>query len=168
MKTVVLLQPWSDFEPGQRFTVVARIPCNPVEREGRQFTPHNLRVVIEGLDPTDTFHFRTVPEEYTAEPYRVGQGITVERNQGDRDGTVLAVDGIEALIEYEMPNGTSALNVISLGDKPYRAVAYTSLPKKWQRLLVANEAEWIGRPQQSGRNRQLPQPAELFNSPVCA
>ena len=52
--------------------------------------------------------------------------ITVHVNQSDREGYVLAVIGSEALIEYEMPKGTTALRIVPIDDEnayPYKSIS---------------------------------------------
>ena len=44
-----------------------------------------------------------------------GMGTSVWVNQGERDATVVAVAGADSLIEYEMPNGTTAMIVTTPG-----------------------------------------------------
>jgi len=172
MKTVILIKDWATYTKGTRFTVVDRIPCNPVtDANGKTTTPINLRVVLESDNAIDLFFHRTIPAEYTIEAYRVGEPLTVERNQGDRDATVLAVDGLRMLIEYEMPNGSTSLNEVSMEDPGgrYRSVAYRSLSKRWQTILIENEVTWIGCPQGGLRSKPyLPQPAVLFGATVLA
>jgi hypothetical protein len=82
-------------------------------------------------------------------------------NQGWRPAWVLAeLDG-EALIEYEMPNGTSALRIATAGALAedwvnlmpweYRSVSYHALPRKWLRVLARYDEPWVGDPQQTRR-----------------
>lgn len=96
--------------------------------------------------------------------YKVGDEITLWRNQADRDGYVLAVDNNEMLVEYEMPNGTSALNIIDLTlpeydkynyNKNYKTISYDNArkSKKWSGKIDANRL--INNPQGSSR-RKLP------------
>src|SRR5262245_28661647 len=54
-------------------------------------------------------------EEFVEEfKWQVGDQLTVRANQNYREAYVLAVIGDEALIEYEMPGGTTALWVIDV------------------------------------------------------
>lgn len=87
-------------------------------------------------------------------------------NQGYRDATILATLDHLDLMEYEMPNGTTALQIVQHGADFGRSVSYRALPKRWQRALIEQGATWIGNPQQNGRRGPLPQPAELFAEPV--
>jgi len=57
----------------------------------------------------------------------IGEETQVKRNQGMRDAVVVGVNGQNLLIEYEMPNGTTALNII---DKMSRADEYKSITYK--------------------------------------
>ena len=69
----------------------------------------------------------------------VGDNLEVDRNQGLRDAVIVSVSGDEDLIEYEMPNGTTALNIIK-PDGNYRSFSYNSLTnsKKWRNNLDHN------------------------------
>lgn len=57
---------------------------------------------------------------------RIGERIEVFRNQDYRHGVVVAASRHGFLIEYTMPNGTSALNVIKRLDRPdtYKSITY--------------------------------------------
>ena len=94
--------------------------------------------------------------------YKVGEGITIWRNQADRDGYVIAVDNNEILVEYEMPNGTTALNIIDTtlpeydkknDKKNYIPISYDNAKKskKWSSKIDANRL--INNPQGSSRNK---------------
>jgi hypothetical protein len=97
-----------------------------------------------------------------------GDDLLVWSNQNYRDAVVLAVAGTEALVEYEMPNGTTAMNVYSVhngklvgqdgapdwGTMPEgchlpRSVSYRSCPKKWIRAMVEAGTSWMGNGQGS-------------------
>ena len=80
----------------------------------------------------------------------VGQRFTLWANQGERTASVLAFLGEEALIEYSMPRGTSALRIVNR-DEPAggRNMSYFQVPVKWLREMVETGVEWIGCPQQS-------------------
>jgi len=69
----------------------------------------------------------------------VGDYYIVYRNQGDRDGAVVSYSGDDILIEYEMPNGTTALNIIK-PDGSYKSISYSKLQnsKKWMKNLDQN------------------------------
>lgn len=71
-------------------------------------------------------------------------------NQGWREATCLAVLGDDALIEYEMPSGTTALRIVLAADPDgtYINMSYYDLPKKWLREMAAWGICWIGNPQQ--------------------
>jgi hypothetical protein len=92
--------------------------------------------------------------------YKVGDSITLFRNQADRDGYVVAVDNNEILVEYEMPNGTSALNIIDLSlpeydknsyKKNYTPISYDKAKssKKWGNKIDASRL--INNPQGSAK-----------------
>ena len=93
--------------------------------------------------------------------YEVGQPITIFRNQAEREGIVIAVIGNEILVEYTMPNGTSALNIIDTSlpeydknnyKKNYIPISYDNarISKKWSSKIDANGL--INNPQGSSRN----------------
>lgn len=71
----------------------------------------------------------------------------VDVNQGMRDAYVLAVIGDEALIEYEMPAGTTALWVIRAGDPDahkIRNLSYRACPQKWLDAMDEACTIWEG------------------------
>lgn len=74
-------------------------------------------------------------------------------NQGHRDAVVLAVIGDQALLEYTMPKGTTALRIVTAGADEYRQVSYRDVPLKWLLAIDAAGQDWEGRPQQCGRWR---------------
>jgi hypothetical protein len=88
-------------------------------------------------------------------------------NQGWREGTVLAVRGREALVEYQMPKGTTSLTVIELngdGDPVQtngKSVSYRGLSLSWLQAIVDGAGDWVGRPQQAGR-QVLPNPGAML------
>jgi hypothetical protein len=84
--------------------------------------------------------------------YEAGDTVVVEANQGKREGTVLAVLGDECLIEYEMPNGTSALRVVqAIGYKlvgTYKTMPHGSVTRRWiEAMREQGTTDWIGRGQ---------------------
>ena len=95
-----------------------------------------------------------------------GKVIEVYANQGMRPATILAIHEDDALVEYEMPNGTSVLRIVPRKfEDPYcgKRVAHMGVPTYWLEIMVAEEAEWIGNPQQRG-GVKVPQPKELLES----
>ena len=76
-----------------------------------------------------------------ASPHKdyVGDYYVVYRNQGDRDAAIVSTSGDDILVEYEMPNGTTALNIIK-PDGSYKAISYAKLQtsKKWIKNLDEN------------------------------
>lgn len=91
----------------------------------------------------------------------VGQRFTLWTNQGERTASSLAFLGEEALIEYSMPRGTSALRIVNR-DEPGggRNMSYFQVPVKWLREMVETGVEWIGCPQQS--NEWAPSVAQAY------
>lgn len=95
-----------------------------------------------------------------------------------RAAIVLAVRKGWALIEYEMPNGTTALRLIRLTDKivemfiferkfikltrrEYRNLSYYDVTRPWLRSIIKNGLTWKGVPQQK-RGRSAPTPQALL------
>jgi len=89
-------------------------------------------------------------------------------NQGWRNATVLMTIDDEALVEYEMPNGSSALRIVPVASDQqgaisppwYRNLSYKRVPKKWLRKLVETGMTWLGSPQQS--EDYVGQPVDLL------
>jgi hypothetical protein len=80
--------------------------------------------------------------------WQPGDTFTINVNQGDREAMVLAVIGNQALIEYVMPAGTTALQVVTEGREQIgRSVSYPAVPTKWLRAIVEDGREWEGNPQ---------------------
>jgi len=75
-------------------------------------------------------------------------------NRGWRDAWVLAKLDDKVLIEYAMPNSSTALRIAKEEDikgkdsvylQNYRSISYVSLPEKW--LVALGDEEWEGMPQ---------------------
>ena len=83
-----------------------------------------------------------------------GENLTIEVNQGAREASVLAVIGDEALIEYDMPRGSTALRVVSAHDPDLviRRYSYAAVPLRWLRAMLDVGSDWTGRPQQQGNH----------------
>jgi len=94
---------------------------------------------------------------------QINDELKVFRNQLRREATVLAVLKKKALIEYAMPNGTTALNILQrddiLGVGPYRSVSYFGLTFLWLRALISCGAAWSGRPQ---KGKPCPTPSNAL------
>lgn len=90
----------------------------------------------------------------TTNPYRPGDDLEIEANQGRRPGYVLATRGDDCLVEYEMPAGTTALKVVTvLGHRKIsqnKTISYNAVPRVWLRAIRdAGMTNWIGRGQRS-------------------
>lgn len=100
---------------------------------------------------------------------QINDELNVYRNQLDREAIVLAVYMHKALIEYTMPNGTSALNIIHSNDVhgrgDYRSVSYYGLTLRWLKILVDQSASWEGRPQ---KGNPCPTPLDALSIKVGA
>ena len=77
----------------------------------------------------------------------------VYANQGWRDADVLAfrmtADGLERLVEYVMPKGTTALRIE--GRKQDHNVSYKACPKAFLQYMRNQGIEWECNPQQGGK-----------------
>lgn len=75
--------------------------------------------------------------------------VNVYRNQGLRDGVVVATSKNGFLIEYEMPNGTTALNLIESLRRPddYKTMTYKRAFASWEFGLQLQNAVLINNPQ---------------------
>ena len=64
----------------------------------------------------------------------IGNHLQVFRNQGERWAEVVATSKNGFLVEYEMPNGTTALNVIKSLRRPneYKTITYKKAFASWE------------------------------------
>jgi hypothetical protein len=79
--------------------------------------------------------------------WKVGDYLEVFVNQGVRPASIIAVLGDEALLEYEMPRGSTAMWVIlkNRHDAPcVRNVSYRACPKKWLKAIEDSGLPWTG------------------------
>lgn len=87
-------------------------------------------------------------------PLKVGDTFTISVNHGDREALALARIGNQVLVEYLMPAGSTAMQILTDGNENRgRSVSYSSIPTKWLRAIVEEDNEWEGNPQ-SGRKPQ--------------
>lgn len=79
----------------------------------------------------------------------LGNHLQVFRNQGERWAEVVATSKNGFLVEYEMPNGTTALNVIKSLSRPddYKTMTYKRAFASWEFGLQLQNAELINNPQ---------------------
>jgi hypothetical protein len=88
--------------------------------------------------------------------------LDVFRNQANRGAVVLAVDfnTRQSLIEYEMPNGSTSMNVIDWrnDENYYKSISYNSISKKWLRLIQSFGEFWGWEGRQQGRIEPVPMP----------
>jgi len=89
----------------------------------------------------------------------VGEEYEIWVNQGWRDAVVMACIGPEAIIEYVMPSGRSALRKIprnvrfdsrfghDLPTLPYKNVSYRQIPKVWLLAIAKSGLPWYASPQ---------------------
>lgn len=98
--------------------------------------------------------------------------ISIDINQGKRDGIILTEDEIAGayLVEYTMPKGTTALRIMYQNPKMQdRSIAYTSLSRRWQLLLLLDKVQWDCEPQKGKLVRDSGyignvQPEDLFDA----
>lgn len=101
--------------------------------------------------------------------------LDVYRNQANREAYLYAVIGERALIEYEMPNGSSALNFVSTHDtRDYRPVSYGALSKKWATAVIEQSGikDWYyGNPMSNSKysrtprgSHRCPSPSDILNN----
>jgi len=140
---LVLDRNWSSYLKGERFYLVAEVPCGELElADGTKANPTNLRVVLEHEPvPENTLLCRTIPMEYAVEIPKVGDNYDVDANQGSRMGTVMATWSSQFLVEYEMPHGRTFGRVMDvLNPGWYRAVPMHNLPRRWKNALALEKA----------------------------
>lgn len=79
----------------------------------------------------------------------IGNHLQVFRNQGFRDGVVVATSKNGFLVEYEMPNGSTALNVVKSLRRPddYKTMTYNRAFASWEFGLQLQDAQLINNPQ---------------------
>lgn len=79
----------------------------------------------------------------------IGMPVNVYRNQGIRDGVVVATSKNGFLVEYEMPNGSTALNVVKSLRRPddYKTITYKKAFASWEFGLQLQDAQLINNPQ---------------------
>ena len=79
----------------------------------------------------------------------IGNHLQVYRNQGERWVEVVATSKNGFLVEYEMPNGTTALNVIKSLQRPneYKTITYKKAFASWEFGLQLQDAQLINNPQ---------------------
>lgn len=79
----------------------------------------------------------------------LGTCLKVFRNQGERWAEVVATSKNGFLVEYEMPNGTSALNILKSLSRPneYKTITYKKAFSSWEFGLQLEDAILINNPQ---------------------
>ena len=79
----------------------------------------------------------------------IGNHLQVFRNQGEKWAEVVATSKNGFLVEYEMPNGTTALNVIKSLRRPneYKTITYKKAFASWEFGLQLQDAQLINNPQ---------------------
>lgn len=103
-------------------------------------------------DNSKNFQFRD-KKAIVLKDQRIGKGMEVFRNQGDRDATIVSVLGEDVLIEYEMPNGSTALNIVK-ADGSYKSMPYSKLQRTSKWLKNLDKSLLINNPQ-SGKALEM-------------
>lgn len=88
----------------------------------------------------------------TRDFYIAGDLMTLFINQGERDVWVLGTIDNQMIVEYEMPSGTTAMQMLKneKGAGHIRSVSYTSCPKKWIQAIRDGVGSWEGNSQSGG------------------
>jgi hypothetical protein len=82
------------------------------------------------------------PFKRPGESLAVGDRITINANQGDRDAFVLGIIGDEALIEYFMPQGKRFFWIIRVPSQTQvRVVSANGMAKKWKAILEQHDGQ---------------------------
>lgn len=99
-----------------------------------------------------------IGQQFTWKP---GDRLQLDVNQGWREAWVLAVIDDEALVEYRMPAGTTAMQIIQNNRRSHygRSVNYRACPLYWQRAIRAAGREWVGE-SQTGRTVEMRVPID--------
>ena len=79
----------------------------------------------------------------------IAMQVDVYRNQGVRNGVVVATSKNGFLVEYEMPNGTTALNVVKSLRRPdeYKTMTYKRALQSHEFGKQLQDVELINNPQ---------------------
>jgi hypothetical protein len=87
-------------------------------------------------------------------PLRPGYTFKLWVNQGERSAHVLAILGQEALVEYNMPAGTTSLKVVEIRNGQIgvggKTIPYKNVPIRWLKAICDGGRDWEGTPQ--GKN----------------
>jgi len=70
--------------------------------------------------------------KFIADSERIGEGVYLDRNQGERQGNVIAVNKQYYVVQYEMPNGSTWINLISdlNNTKDYKTISHKEAIRK--------------------------------------
>jgi hypothetical protein len=96
---------------------------------------------------------------------KAGELLQVWVNQGLRDAIVLGVHEDKAIVEYEMPAGTTAMIVVPRdGSENWgKSVSYRTCPKYWVRAIRKGLNNWDGH-SQTGTIYKFPNEEENSNA----
>lgn len=107
---------------------------------------------------------RALRELSDYDPYQLEEGQTIYFyvNQAEREANILVrLKSGETVVEYEMPNGTTAMRRYIPG-KGWRNMSYNATPKRLLLYMVAHGIKWWGVPQ--GSTKHALTPSELLKS----
>ena len=96
-----------------------------VNLKGEEFNITEIvgnRVTLDVNGRKVDFLKRELKISATQDNEQIGQSLIVFRNQGDREAVIIAQHEDTFLIEYEMPRGTTALNIINEHDEEYKKI----------------------------------------------
>lgn len=76
--------------------------------------------------------FTTKEVTFIADSERIGESVYLERNQGERQGYIIAVNKQYYVVQYEMPNGSTWMNLISdlNNTKKYKTISHKEAIRK--------------------------------------
>lgn len=141
-KAPAVIKPKGYLTPEEQAEKKAEMNRRAAEREAeynrqRQDMTRRSREVNKAARERVAAVFANAAFKRPGEPLVVGDQITINANQADRQALVKAVLGEEALVEYFMPKGSSFLRIIRIANHAeVRVVSAKALPKKWKALIA--------------------------------
>lgn len=132
------------------------------ERRGDPRRAHTYCNAAMLADEIRVSHYEAVSmnEYLDGMPWEAHDCIGVWANQAERDAFVLATIGKDLILEYEMPNGSSALLQFTVKNRKLtkrRNINYNAVPKRWiTAIREAGTTDWIGKGQRSAQRIPFP------------
>jgi hypothetical protein len=138
--------------------------------KAREFATRENRAVY--IWNTESLEANKRPIEMVR-PLRPGYSCDIYVNHAMRKAYVLAIIGNEALIEYSMPAGTTALKIAEIRNGEInggKTIPYKNLPLRWLKAIVDSGQSWEGNPQ--GKNGEkfivMPSAEEMLSAKTLA